>query len=60
MMLVTHFGFKNAGANKKTKYRNKDARKEGGPKAGDRKATHHGGDQHQDECINYQQEEAHR
>ncbi len=42
MTLVTYFGFKNAGPNKKTKYRNKDARKEGGPKAGDRKATHYG------------------
>ena len=42
MTLVTYFGFKHAGTNKKTKYRNKDARKEGGPKAGDRKATHHG------------------
>ena len=42
MALVTHFGFKNAGANKKAKHRDKDAGKEGGPKAGDRKATHHG------------------
>jgi hypothetical protein len=42
MTLVTHFGFKNTGANKKTKYRNKDACKEGGPKARDRKATHQG------------------
>ena len=46
--------------NKKTKHRNKDAREEGSPKAGNRKTTHHGGDQHQDQCINDQQEEPHR
>lgn len=42
MTLVTHFGLKNASANKKTKYRNKDAREESSPKAGDRKTTHYG------------------